>query len=48
MGPDDGWTGRGLPITEETGCVYLDYNATTPIYPEVAEAMSPYLHRYFG
>ncbi len=28
--------------------IYLDYNATTPIDPEVAEAMEPFLHRHFG
>lgn len=28
--------------------VYLDYNATTPIAPEVAEAMAPYLYEHFG
>ncbi len=28
--------------------IYLDYNATTPIDPEVAEAMSPYLFEHFG
>lgn len=28
--------------------IYLDYNATTPIDPEVAEAMRPYLHEHFG
>ncbi len=28
--------------------VYLDYNATTPIAPEVAEAMKPFLEAYFG
>ncbi len=28
--------------------IYLDYNATTPIAPEVAEAMRPYLEAYFG
>ena len=28
--------------------IYLDYNATTPIDPQVAEAMLPYLHRHFG
>ena len=28
--------------------IYLDYNATTPIDPLVAEAMQPYLFQYFG
>ena len=28
--------------------IYLDYNATTPIDPEVAEAMLPYVHGLFG
>ena len=28
--------------------IYLDYNATTPIDKEVAQAMQPYLAEYFG
>lgn len=28
--------------------VYLDYNATTPVAPEVAEAILPYLREHFG
>lgn len=28
--------------------IYLDYNATTPIDPEVAKEMQPYLTEYFG
>ncbi|MEW6195857.1 MAG: selenide, water dikinase SelD [Bacteroidota bacterium] len=28
--------------------VYLDYNATTPIDPIVAESMLPYIHSHFG
>ncbi|MEL6823516.1 MAG: aminotransferase class V-fold PLP-dependent enzyme, partial [Calditrichota bacterium] len=28
--------------------IYLDYNATTPIDPRVAEAMRPFLGEYFG
>ncbi len=28
--------------------VYLDYNATTPIAPEVAEEMLPYIRTHFG
>ncbi|MDQ0939328.1 cysteine desulfurase family protein [Streptomyces sp. V1I1] len=32
----------------QDGPVYLDYNATTPIDPRVAEAMRPYLADWFG
>ena len=28
--------------------IYIDYNATTPIDPQVAEAMLPYLHGMYG
>ena len=28
--------------------IYLDHNATTPVAPEVREAMLPYLEREFG
>jgi len=28
--------------------IYLDYNATTPIDPEVLKAMDPYLREHFG
>ena len=28
--------------------IYLDYNASTPIAPEVAEAMMPFLSQHFG
>lgn len=28
--------------------IYLDYNATTPIDPEVAQAMLPFLYEHFG
>ncbi len=30
------------------GLIYLDYNATTPVEKEVADAMIPYLCEYFG
>ncbi|MGJ5894660.1 cysteine desulfurase family protein [Streptomyces niveiscabiei] len=30
------------------GPVYLDYNATTPVDPRVAETMAPYLTEFFG
>eukprot|EP00600_Ochromonadales_sp_CCMP1393_P012587 CAMPEP_0175012078 /NCGR_PEP_ID=MMETSP0005-20121125/9089_1 /TAXON_ID=420556 /ORGANISM="Ochromonas sp., Strain CCMP1393" /LENGTH=641 /DNA_ID=CAMNT_0016268235 /DNA_START=37 /DNA_END=1962 /DNA_ORIENTATION=- len=33
---------------EYSGCVYLDYNATTPIFPEVTSAMLPFLSDFFG
>ncbi len=35
-------------MAEQTLPIYLDYNATTPIDPEVAQAMMPYIHRHFG
>lgn len=28
--------------------VYLDYNATPPLLPEVVDAMLPYLREHFG
>jgi len=28
--------------------IYLDYNASTPVAPEVADAMRPYLETGFG
>ena len=28
--------------------IYLDYNATTPVAPEVADAMRPWLEEHFG
>ncbi len=31
-----------------TGAVYLDHAATTPVRPEVREAMLPYLDEVFG
>jgi len=32
----------------EMGPIYLDYNATTPLLPEVMDAMRPYLEERFG
>jgi cysteine desulfurase len=31
-----------------TDPIYLDYNATTPLLPEVVEALLPYLREHFG
>ncbi|WIA11892.1 hypothetical protein OEZ85_011977 [Tetradesmus obliquus] len=41
-------TGVGSKLPHLAECVYLDYNATTPIYPEVSEAMKPYIYELFG
>ncbi|HWS27204.1 MAG TPA: aminotransferase class V-fold PLP-dependent enzyme, partial [Xanthomonadales bacterium] len=34
-------------MTEEDP-IYLDHNATTPLLPEVVDAMLPYLREHFG
>ena len=34
--------------TDVSGPIYMDYNATTPILPEVKDAMMPYLTHNFG
>ncbi|MFE2675419.1 cysteine desulfurase family protein [Streptomyces hygroscopicus] len=44
-GPDDDLPPRPGPAD---GPVYLDYNATTPVDPRVAEAMAPHLTEFFG
>jgi hypothetical protein len=45
---EESWIGVQHPATVDTNCVYLDYNATTPIFPEVAEAMKPFSLNKFG
>jgi cysteine desulfurase len=35
-------------MNEELDPIYLDHNATTPIHPEVLEAMLPFLRQHFG
>eukprot|EP00976_Prorocentrum_cordatum_P019083 387119-Prorocentrum_minimum.AAC.1 len=40
--------GVRLSAEEHQSCVYLDYNATSPIFPEVAEEMQPFLFHHFG
>ncbi|MDZ7261755.1 MAG: selenide, water dikinase SelD [candidate division KSB1 bacterium] len=37
-----------LKLSNTMKPIYLDHNATTPIAPEVAEAMMPYLQEHFG
>ena len=36
------------PTLGDHGMIYMDYNATTPIDPRVAEAMQPFLREGFG
>ena len=41
--------GTPLPRAPEHGeCIYLDYQATTPIWPEVSETAEPYLRLHWG
>jgi cysteine desulfurase len=35
-------------VTDRAHPIYLDYNATTPLLPEVVDAMLPYLREHFG
>ena len=35
-------------LKEYDGCIYLDYNASTPIFPEVTDAMEPFSWSHFG
>lgn len=43
--------GRPHPFSEQLeykSCIYLDYNATTPVFPEVTDSMMPFLTTCFG
>ena len=35
-------------MTHKPGPIYLDHNASTPVLPEVRDAMLPYLGEYYG
>ncbi len=38
----------GQPLPHPSDAVYLDYQATTPVWPEVAKAATPYLTTHWG
>jgi cysteine desulfurase len=40
--------GCALSAPSSKGCIYLDYNGTTPVFPEVSCAMLPYLGERWG
>jgi cysteine desulfurase len=46
--PTVGAIGAPLPNPLFRTCVYLDYNATTPVFPEVARAAAPFVWDHFG
>src|ERR1700692_4574720 len=47
--PDQSGTlGSGIAMNGADCPIYLDYNATTPLLPEVVDAMLPYLREHFG
>ncbi|CAM9277030.1 unnamed protein product [Ectocarpus fasciculatus] len=39
---------KALPYRGTQRCIYLDYNATSPIFPEVSREMFPFLGECFG
>eukprot|EP00967_Tisochrysis_lutea_P102738 scaffold154787_cov29-Tisochrysis_lutea.AAC.1 len=39
---------RPPPLPRAARCIYLDYQATTPVWPEVAEAAIPFLTTHWG
>ena len=44
-------SGVGTPLPRHPAhgdCIYLDYQATTPVWPEVAAAAAPFLTSHFG
>ena len=41
-------SGVGVALPYRAACVYLDWNATSPIFPEVTEAMLPFVGEHFG
>ena len=46
--PTVGSIGTSLPNPLFRTCAYLDYNATPPVFPEVARAMAPFVWDHFG
>lgn len=38
----------GISSTEPLKPIYLDYNASTPVAPEVLQEMLPYLQQHYG
>lgn len=50
-GASSSGVGRELPCMSHShyeGCIYMDYNATTPVFPEVAAVMEPFTRSCFG
>lgn len=35
-------------LIKSESCIYLDYNGTTPVYPDVLDSMMPYLKEHYG
>ena len=51
MRPFSASAGVGTPLPrapEHGNCIYLDYQATTPVWPEVAAAAEPFLRYHWG